>query len=69
MTTPDGSAGEKVDSVESDFAETSLPRELLSFIVENKKYWLIPILLVVVILGFLLALSSTAAAPFIYTLF
>ncbi len=36
---------------------------------QNKKYWLIPILLVLLALGALVLLSGTAAAPFIYTLF
>jgi hypothetical protein len=35
----------------------------------NKKWWLLPIILVLVILGALLLASGTAAAPFIYTLF
>jgi hypothetical protein len=47
----------------------SLAREFLLFIVENKKWWLIPILLVLGVLGLLVVLASTGAAPFIYTLF
>jgi hypothetical protein len=36
----------------------------------RKKYWLIPILLVMVILGGLIVLAQgSAVAPFIYTLF
>jgi hypothetical protein len=43
--------------------------DLLAFIKTNKKWWLIPI--VVLFLGFalLILLSSTGIAPFIYTLF
>jgi hypothetical protein len=47
----------------------SLARELALFITENKKWWLIPIVLVLGALGLLVALSATGAAPFIYTLF
>jgi hypothetical protein len=43
--------------------------EFLQFIVENKKWWLIPILLSFGLIGVLALLSSTGAAPFIYTLF
>ena len=49
--------------------ELSLVGELLAMIKENKKYWLIPLLLLLLGFGVLLLLGSTAAAPFIYTLF
>ena len=39
------------------------------FLCQSKKWWLLPILLVFAVLGVLLMLSSSAAAPFIYTLF
>jgi hypothetical protein len=35
----------------------------------NKKWWLIPIVIVVLLGGLLVFLSSTMLAPFIYTLF
>ncbi len=44
-------------------------REFLVFIRENKAWWMIPIVLVLLILGGLAWLSSTGAAPFIYSLF
>jgi hypothetical protein len=43
--------------------------ELWLMLAENKKYWLIPILLVLLGLGVLVWLGGTAAAPFIYTTF
>ncbi len=44
--------------------------ELWSFLRTRKKYWLLPILVVFVMLGGLLVLTSgSAVAPFIYTLF
>ena len=47
----------------------TLVQELVLFITENKKWWLIPILLVLGMVGLLVVLGSTGAAPFIYTLF
>jgi hypothetical protein len=49
--------------------QDSLVREFIDFIFENKKWWLIPILLVLGLVGLLAMLGSTGAAPFIYTLF
>jgi hypothetical protein len=49
--------------------QQSLVQEFLAFIVEEKKWWLIPILLVFPVVGLLVLFSSTGAAPFIYTLF
>ena len=43
--------------------------ELLHFLRRTRKWWLIPILCVLLIFGVLVFLSTTAAAPFIYTLF
>lgn len=47
----------------------TLVGELLSFLAANKKWWLLPILAVLLLLGVLIVLAGTAAAPFIYTLF
>ena len=54
---------------ESLVKRTSLPAEFWQFIVHNKKWWLIPIVTVLFLFGVLMLLGSTAAAPFIYTLF
>jgi len=47
----------------------SLTAVFLAFLKQNKKWWLLPIIIVMLLLGVLIFLSSTAAAPFIYTLF
>ncbi|MGC2518211.1 MAG: DUF5989 family protein [Burkholderiales bacterium] len=48
----------------------SFLRELWAYMRTRKKYWLIPILVVMVILGGLIVLAQgSAVAPFIYTLF
>ncbi|HKY60116.1 MAG TPA: DUF5989 family protein [Gemmatimonadota bacterium] len=48
----------------------SLVRELWDFMRVRKKWWLAPLLLILVLLGGLLIIAQTSAlAPFIYTLF
>ena len=45
-------------------------KEFWEFLTVRKKYWLFPILLVLVIFGALIILSQgSAVAPFIYTIF
>jgi len=45
-------------------------KEFWDFIKVRKKYWLLPILIVLVLFGVLIVLSQgTAVAPFIYTIF
>ena len=56
----------KFEDLESD---SGLIAEFWQFIRENKKFWLIPIIVVMLLIGVLLILGSTGAAPFIYTLF
>jgi hypothetical protein len=44
--------------------------ELWGYLRTRKKYWLVPILLVLIFVGGVFALSAgTVVAPFIYTLF
>jgi hypothetical protein len=48
----------------------SFIRELVRFLRTRKKYWLLPVLVVMVMLGALIVLAQgSALAPFIYTLF
>jgi hypothetical protein len=45
-------------------------RELLQFLKARKKFWMLPIIIVMVAFGGLLVLAQgSAVAPFIYTLF
>ena len=59
------------DAFEARAAERpgSAVSELLVFAFNNKKWWLTPIIVVLLGLGLLVILGGTAAAPFIYTLF
>lgn len=44
--------------------------QLWQFMKQNKKFWLAPILITLVLIGVLLAVSQgSALSPFIYTLF
>lgn len=51
-------------------SKLSVLREFLQFLRYRKKYWLTPIVLILVLFGLLLVFAqSTPVAPFIYTLF
>ncbi len=48
----------------------SFLREMIRFMLARKKFWLVPIMLMMVILGGLVVFShGSVIAPFIYTLF
>jgi len=48
----------------------SFLKEFLEFLKIRKKYWLLPIIIVLVLFGGLIILSQgSAIAPFIYTIF
>jgi hypothetical protein len=48
----------------------SFIKELWAFMRARKKYWLFPIVIMMVLLGALIVLAQgSAVAPFIYTLF
>ncbi|MDC3127350.1 DUF5989 family protein [Candidatus Pelagibacter bacterium] len=45
-------------------------KEFFEFLMERKKYWLLPIILILLMFGVLIVLSQgSAVAPFIYTIF
>ena len=44
-------------------------KELFLMLMHNKKWWLTPIILVLLLFGALIILGSSTYAPFIYTLF
>jgi hypothetical protein len=44
--------------------------ELLSFLMANKRWWMLPMIAALLLFGILLVVAqSSAIAPFIYTLF
>ena len=62
-------------SATSQFADQAsqqsvgIVREFWDFLRHNKKWWLLPILIVLLLVTGLVLLGGTSAAPFIYTLF
>ena len=66
MTEPEG------DKSFEDLAGTKrsgLLAEFWEFLKHNKKWWLLPILIVIGVLGLLVFLAGTGLAPFLYPLF
>jgi len=48
----------------------SLIKEIWLYLRENKKYWLIPIIFILILMSVLLIVAqSSALAPFIYSIF
>ena len=43
--------------------------ELWGFMKHNKKWWLLPLIVALLLFGLLVVLAGTGLAPFIYTLF
>lgn len=51
-------------------SHTSLLRELWAFMKVRKKWWLLPVILTMLLIGALIAFAQgSALAPFIYTIF
>ena len=51
-------------------AKSRVLSEFFQFLKQEKKYWLMPIVIVFVLFGLLIVFPQTSAvAPFIYTLF
>jgi hypothetical protein len=59
---------EEHKSIENISEESGIIKEFWDFLCENKKFWLIPILIVLLLLALLLC-ASPAVSPFIYALF
>ena len=60
---------EGTSEFEAAASEKWLIIEFWEFLLDNKKFWLLPIILVLMLLGLLIVFSGSSAAPFIYTLF
>ncbi len=80
MSKKDHPVNVKVDAKQqaSNFAkagqeerDTSIVTEFLRFLKHNKRWWMLPIFLVLLALGLIALLTSSAgvATPFIYSLF
>ncbi len=60
---------DEFEKAAAEQADQSFLRELWGFLRENKKWWLLPILLMLLVLGALVFLAGTGLAPFLYPLF
>ena len=60
---------EKFEQAAKSQANRSVVSEFWLFLNQTKKWWLVPIVVILAAFAVLMALSGTAAAPFIYTLF
>ena len=65
----DKMADEKKTEFEELESQTGLIGEFIEFLFDNKKFWMIPILLVLALLGAVIIAGQSALAPFIYSLF
>jgi len=68
---PKNADREQVDEFqqEAEQAQIGIVAEFIDFLLHNKKWWLTPIIVVLLAMGALIILGGTGAAPFIYTLF
>lgn len=63
-------AGQKSDFArQAEQAPPGLIAEFWDFLIHNKKWWLIPIILVLLLLGLIVVLAGSPLAPFIYPVF
>ncbi len=70
MSTHDQESGAKNEFLrEAEAGRMGLVAEFIDFLKHNKKWWLLPIVLVLGLIAGALFLTGTAAAPFIYPLF
>lgn len=44
-------------------------KEILLYILHNKKWWLFPVILVLLLISLFIIFANSAVAPFIYSLF
>jgi hypothetical protein len=64
---PMGKSADRFEQVAQQGSEPGFFREYWEFVKHHRKWWLVPVLLIMGALGLLIVLSSTAAAPFLYT--
>ncbi len=60
---------DELERAAAEESRTPLLKDFWIFLVREKRWWLTPVVVVLVLLSLLMCLSSSAVAPFIYTLF
>jgi hypothetical protein len=53
----------------ADQPPTGMVREFVDFVLQNKKWWLIPIVMAMLLVGLMITVGSSGAGPFIYSLY
>lgn len=53
----------------AEHQEKGILGELWGFLRDNKKWWLLPIIVVLLLFGLIIFLAGTGLAPFLYTVF
>lgn len=66
MAAADG--GETLETLASR-RRRGLARDLLAWLAHSRKWWLLPLLVLLLLVGLFVLVSSSAVAPFIYALF
>jgi Family of unknown function (DUF5989) len=59
----------ELERAAGDESRMPLLKDFWYFLIREKRWWLTPIVLILLLLGLLVWFSSSAVAPFIYTLF
>lgn len=54
-------------SEQAELGQPGILREFWDFLRTNKKWWLTPIIVVLLLVGALILVAGTGAAPFLYT--
>lgn len=66
---PDKTEAENQFAEQAEYAEIGFLAEFWMFLRDNKKWWLIPLISSLLLIGAISLLAATGAAPFIYTVF
>jgi hypothetical protein len=68
-TTAETDPPSEFERAASERPAKGLVSDFWAFLLQNKKWWMLPILVILLLFGALVSLSGTALAPFIYSLF
>ena len=66
---PEKKAPTDFEKAADDAGDRGIWREFWGFLRENRKWWMIPLVVLLLLFGVLVLLAGTGFAPFVYTLF
>jgi len=67
--TPFGATNNGASTNQAPFKRRSLIADFWEYLMENKKWWILPIIIGMLVIMLLVAVGTPALLPFIYTLF